>query len=249
MYFSSFLCSWGELKKTTLSYHNEFRSLRESFNKFEELLENKQILAERRKKLESIINELTYAHLSDYFNFRNRSISPKLILLRTQKPQSLEEIQNMFKEIENETMRFKISAAFVIEENGRWMIQGNLFQLAFEGKTFKECKEKIISDFVKKGFKEDEILKRWKLKVGISWGKTFPEEKQIDLGEYIDENVLETISKKVNEIIEKDSELNEFIKTCREIYEKASNLQQQIEEFLVNPPSKVRKFSESGVKS
>jgi uncharacterized membrane-anchored protein YhcB (DUF1043 family) len=42
MYFSSFLCSWGELKKTTLSYHNEFRSLREGFNKFEELLENKK---------------------------------------------------------------------------------------------------------------------------------------------------------------------------------------------------------------
>jgi hypothetical protein len=76
----------------------------------------------------------------------------KLILLRTQKPQSLEEIQNMFKEIENETMRFKTFVEFAIEGNGKWMIQGDLFQLAFEGKTFKECKEKIISDFIKKGF-------------------------------------------------------------------------------------------------
>jgi len=247
MYFSSFLCSWRELKKTTLSYHNEFRSLRESFNKFEELLENKKILGERRKKLESIIDKLTYAYLFDYFNFRNRSIPLKLILLRTQKPQSLEEIQNMFKEIENETMRFKISAAFVIEENGSWMFQGNLFQLAFEGKTFKECKEKIISDFVKKGFKEDEILKRWKLKVGISWGRIFSEEKHIDLGEYIDDNGLEVISKKINETIEKDSELNELIKACRETHEKALNLQKQIEEFLMEATK--RKLLKSRVKS
>jgi hypothetical protein len=88
---------------------------------------------------------------------------------------------------------------------------------------------------LKKGFKEDEILKRWKLKVGIGWGKFFTEEKHIDLDEYIDDDVLETISKKVNEIIEKDSELNELIKTCREIHKKALNLQKQIEEFLVEP--------------
>jgi hypothetical protein len=252
MYFSSFLFSWQELKKTILSYHNEFRSLRESFNKFEELLESKRILAERRKDLEKVVNESIYICLSDYFNFRSlnegRVLPLELILLRQKNQQKLEEIRHVLN-LRDEMDYFEITTWFGIEGDGYWIYMTDFYNLTFEGATFKENKEKIINSFSKKGFKKEEISKKWKLKILITFKmKTSPHQEQINLSEYVSEDIFETISRNVRESIEKDSELNEFIKTCREIYEKASNLQQQIEKFLVKHSSKARKFSESRIK-
>jgi uncharacterized membrane-anchored protein YhcB (DUF1043 family) len=219
---SSFISSWQELRKITIAYHKIFQHLRESFDKFEQLLKTKQILSEKREELKKTINYEIRKCLLAYCNK-----SSKFISLYEKDPQKFEEIKN---KLTNEMSYLNIEAWSGIKGDISWIEIWDFFILAFKGITYAEYKKEVIQSFVKKGSEENDILERWKIGLSISG---------YDLSEYLDEDIFEIISKNIEESIEKNPKIKEFVMACRDIYNESLQLQFQICKFWTG--SKKRK--------